>query len=181
LTRCDLQFSKIARYSRVHRKDDRLSKQRVKRKPGKVIPTTRVSVVVVQNNSEILLVRHRKGNRQYWVLPGGRLEYGETFFECAVREMKEETGLDVEVDKLIYLSEAIAPDRSRHIVNVYLTAHVTGGVMAVGDEPVLAGVDYVPLAELERCTLYPPVGKQLLENIEKGFKPGIEYLGNLWV
>lgn len=152
-----------------------------KRKAGKVIPTTRVSVVVIKDGNEILLVRHRKGTRHYWVLPGGRLEYGETFHECAVRELKEETGLDVEVDKLIYLSEAIAPDRSRHIVNVYLTAHVTGGVMAVGDEPVLAGVDYVPLKELEECTLYPPVGKKLLENIAKGFEAGIEYLGNLWV
>lgn len=136
---------------------------------------------MIRNNSEILLVRHRKGTRQYWVLPGGRLEYGETFYECAVRELKEETGLDVEVDNLIYLSEAIAPDRSRHIVNVYLTAHVIGGTMKVGNEPVLAGVDFVPLEELERCTLYPPVGKKLLEQLPGGFKPGIEYLGNLWV
>jgi 8-oxo-dGTP diphosphatase len=158
-----------------------LSNKRPRRKLGKTIPTTRVSVVVTRNDNEILLVRHRKGTRQYWVLPGGRLEYGETFHECAVRELREETGLDVEVDNLIYLSEAIAPDRSRHIVNVYLTAHVVGGVMQVGDEPVLAGVDFVPLDELSRCTLYPPVGKLLLEQIPKGFNPGIEYLGNLWV
>lgn len=158
-----------------------MSKQKPKRKSGKVIPTTRVSVVVIKDGTDILLVRHRKGTRQYWVLPGGRLEYGETFSECAVRELREETGLDVAVDKLIYLSEAIAPDRSRHIVNVYLTAHVIGGIMQVGDEPVLAGVDFVPLSELENCTLYPPVGKKILQNLAKGFEPGIEYLGNLWV
>jgi ADP-ribose pyrophosphatase YjhB (NUDIX family) len=162
-------------------KDQELSKHRPKRKSGKVIPTTRVSVVVINDAKEILLVRHRKGTRQYWVLPGGRLEYGETFYECAVRELQEETGLDVEVDKLIYISEAIAPDRSRHIVNVYLTAHVVGGVMKVGNEPVLAGVDFVPISELEKCTLYPPVGKQLLEHLPTGFEPGIQYLGNLWV
>jgi ADP-ribose pyrophosphatase YjhB (NUDIX family) len=158
-----------------------LSKHRAKRKPGKTIPTTRVSVVVIKDGKEILLVRHRKGTRQYWVLPGGRLEYGETFIECAKREMKEETGLEVEIDNLVYLSEAIAPDRSRHIVNVYLTAHVTGGVMQIGDEPVLAGVDYVPLEELEKCTLYPPIGKKILASVADGFTPGIEYLGNLWV
>lgn len=171
----------------MHQADGRqkgqaLSKQRIKRKPGKVIPTTRVSVIVVADDS-ILLVRHRKGNRQYWVLPGGRLEYGETFQECAVRELQEETGLDVAVDNLIFLSEAIAPDRSRHIVNVYMTAHVTGGELKVGDEPVLAGVDYVPLAELERVTLYPPVGRQILDHLKAVQQPsaGIEYLGNLWV
>jgi 8-oxo-dGTP diphosphatase len=158
-----------------------LSKQRPKRKSGKVIPTTRVSVIVITADDQILLVRHRKGPRQYWVLPGGRLEYGETFQECAVRELQEETGLDVEVDKLAFLSEAIAPDRSRHIVNVYLTARVVGGVMKVGDEPVLAGVDYVPIVELERCTLYPPVGKHIIENYRGNFDSGIQYLGNLWV
>lgn len=162
-------------------KASQLSKHRVKRRPGKAIPTTRVSVVVISSERKILLVKHRKGNRQYWVLPGGRLEYGETFQECAVRELKEETGLDVRVDKMIFVSEAIAPDRSRHIVNVYLTAHIIGGVMALGNEPVLAGVDFVPIAELERVTLYPPVGRQILENLDNGFGGGIQYLGNLWV
>ena len=158
-----------------------MSKLRVKRRSGKSIPTTRVSVIVTTDDKQILLVKHRKGPRQYWVLPGGRLEYGETFQECAVRELQEETGLDVAVDKLVFVSEAIAPDRSRHIVNVYLTAHVTGGVMKVGNEPVLAGVDYVPLTELERCTLYPPVGQQILDNLHNNFGEGIQYLGNLWV
>ena len=137
--------------------------------------------MVLSDDEKILLVRHRKDTRQYWVLPGGRLEYGETFQECAVRELKEETGLDIAVDKLIFISEAIAPDRSRHIVNVYLTAHVTGGVMKLGNEPVLAGVDFVPLSELEKVTLYPPVGKQILENLSGNFSKAIQYLGNLWV
>lgn len=158
-----------------------MSKQRLKRKPGKIIPTTRISVIVITGDKKILLVRHRKGNRQYWVLPGGRLEYGETFQECAVRELKEETGLDIEVEKVVFLSEAIAPDRSRHIVNVYLTARVTGGTMQVGDEPVLAGVDYVALEELERSTLYPPVGRYVIKEAQNQFESGIQYLGNLWV
>lgn len=158
-----------------------MAKHRLKRSPGKNIPTTRVSVIVISSERKILLVKHRKGSKQYWVLPGGRLEYGETFQECAVRELKEETGLDIAVDKMVFLSEAIAPDRSRHIVNVYLTAHVTGGVMKLGNEPVLAAVDYVWLTELESSTLYPPVGKHILEAVEDSFSKGIQYLGNLWV
>ncbi|MBS1990254.1 MAG: NUDIX hydrolase [Cyanobacteria bacterium SZAS LIN-3] len=158
-----------------------MSRPKYKKRPAQTIPTTRVSVIVVSPDKKILLVRHRKGNRQYWVLPGGRLEYGETFHECAVREMREETGLDVEVDDFVYLSEAIAPDRSRHIVNIYLTAHVVGGVLQVGDEPVLAGVDYVPIEELARLTLFPPVGKVVIESLPTSTKGCIKYLGNLWV
>src|SRR5262249_37002982 len=143
-----------------------LPKHRLKKKTGKAIPTTRVSVIVISTDQKILLVKHRKGNKQYWVLPGGRLEYGETFQECGAREVKEETGLEVAVDKMVFVSEAIAPDRSRHIINVYLTASITGGTMRLGNEPVLAGVDFLPVAELETSGLYPPVGKQILAGLK---------------
>lgn len=158
-----------------------MARPKFRRRPGHTIPTTRVSVIVVTDDRQILLVRHRKGNRQYWVLPGGRLEYGETFQECAVRELKEETGLDVAVERFLFLSEAIAPDRSRHIVNIYLKAQIVGGIMKLGNEPVLAGVDFIPLKELERVTLFPPVGKVILSRLADDFTDGIEYLGNLWV
>ena len=141
-----------------------------------------MSVVVLnRDRDKILLVRHRKGNRQYWVLPGGRLEYGETFHECAVRELKEETGLDVDVERFLFLSEAIAPDRNRHIVNIFLKARVVGGTMQLGDEPVLAGVDFVPVRELEKITLFPPVADEILAGIANDFPERIKYLGNLWV
>lgn len=158
-----------------------MPRPKFKKRPPQTIPTTRVSVIVVNQEKEILLVKHRKGPRQYWVLPGGRLEYGETFHECAVREMSEETGLDVEVDEFVFLSEAIAPDRSRHIVNIYLTAHVVGGVLKVGDEPVLAGVDYLPISELDKLTLFPAVGRTVIDSLPKATRGSIKYLGNLWV
>jgi 8-oxo-dGTP diphosphatase len=158
-----------------------LSIHRPKKNQIKNIPTTRISVVIIEDG-KILLVKHRKGSRQYWVLPGGRLEYGETFIDCAVREMKEETGLDVEAEKFIFLSEAIAPDRSRHIVNVYLKAKVIGGILQLGDEPVLAGVDYLPLDELEQITLFPPIANKIKEAASNGWqiKGEMLYLGNLW-
>lgn len=158
-----------------------MPKHRFKQRRKPTIPTTRVSVIVITDDKKILLVRHRKGTRTYWVLPGGRLEYGETFQECAVRELKEETGLDIACDEMVFLSEAIAPDRSRHIVNIYIKAHVTGGEMKLGDEPVLAGVDFFPMDELERLTLFPPVARQILTGYDHKFSKGIQYLGNMWV
>lgn len=138
-------------------------------------------MVVVNKENKILLVRHKKGNQRYWVLPGGRLEYGETFEECAIRELKEETGLDVEVERFLFLSEALAPDRSRHIVNIFIKAKVVGGTMKLGDEPVLAGVDFLPLEDLAKLTLFPPVSDEILEALSAGSSKGIRYLGNLWV
>ena len=143
-------------------------------------PNFRVSVIIVNENKEILLVQHRKANRYYWVLPGGRIEYGEDFATCAVRELKEETNLDIKFGKVVFLSEAIAPDRSRHIINIYATAKVTGGELLLGNEPMLADVAYKPIIELEKITLYPPVADKIIKAYNEGFKT-LEYLGNLWV
>jgi len=143
-------------------------------------PNFRVSVIIVNEKEEILLVQHRKMNRYYWVIPGGRIEYGEDFATCAERELKEETNLDVKFGNVVFLSEAIAPDKSRHIINIYATAVVLGGELKVGNEPMLADVGYMPITNLSTITLYPPVADQLIEAYKEGFK-NMKYLGNLWV
>lgn len=143
-------------------------------------PNFRVSVIIVNEKEEILLVQHKKGNRLYWVLPGGRIEYGEDFATCAVRELKEETNLDIEFGKVVFLSEAIAPDRSRHIINIYATGKILGGEMKIGDEPVLEAVDWTPIMDLEKETLYPPVAHEIIGAYKDDFKT-MRYLGNLWV
>ena len=143
-------------------------------------PNFRVSVIIVNEKKEILLVQHKKANRYYWVLPGGRIEYGEDFATCGVRELKEETNLDIKFGKVVFLSEAIAPDRSRHIINIYATGEVLGGELKVGDEPMLADAAYKPILELEKITLYPPVADKIIKAYNEGFSK-LEYLGNLWV
>lgn len=143
-------------------------------------PNFRVSVIIVNEKQEILLVQHKKANRQYWVLPGGRIEYGEDFATCAVRELKEETNLDIKFGKVVFLSEAIAPDRSRHIINIYATGEVLGGELKVGDEEILNDVAYKPILELGQITLYPPVAHEIIGAYKEGFKT-MRYLGNLWV
>jgi ADP-ribose pyrophosphatase YjhB (NUDIX family) len=57
----------------------------------------------VLRNDHILLIQHREhaGGHSYWLLPGGGREEGETETQCVVREMKEETGLDVRVERLL--------------------------------------------------------------------------------
>ncbi|WP_404434227.1 NUDIX domain-containing protein [Microbacterium lacus] len=62
-----------------------------------VVPST--TCVVVDDQGRIALV-HRKDNG-LWALPGGGMELGESMEECAVREVKEETGLDVEITGLV--------------------------------------------------------------------------------
>ncbi len=63
---------------------------------------TRFQGAIVENH-RLLLIKHfsHKSNRSYWVLPGGGIEPGETEVACVVREMHEETGLRVRVERLL--------------------------------------------------------------------------------
>lgn len=143
------------------------------------MPRIRVATVLPQADS-LLLVRHRKGDKRYWMLPGGGLDYGETFEACAIREIKEETGLDISVERMIYVSEAICPRGSRHIVNVYMLGRVEGGTLAVPAEDVIDAVQFVPFSELASLTLYPPIAEHLLASHAEGYAGGILNLGSMW-
>ncbi len=57
--------------------------------------------VIIQNGKLLLVRRNTEPFRGMWALPAGRLEENETFEECCIREVKEETGLGVKIEKLI--------------------------------------------------------------------------------
>ncbi len=143
-------------------------------------PRIRVATILPQGDS-LLLVRHRKGDKRYWMLPGGGLDYGETFEQCAIREIKEETGLDISIERMLYLSEAICPRGTRHIVNVYMLGRIEGGTLAVPAEDVIEEVRFVPFSELSTITLYPPIAEQLLSSHASGYAGGILNLGSMWM
>lgn len=64
----------------------------------------RLTGILIENN-RILLVQQRLSSKRNWSLPGGRLEHGETIESGLKREMLEETGLLVEIDKLLYVCD----------------------------------------------------------------------------
>jgi 8-oxo-dGTP pyrophosphatase MutT (NUDIX family) len=61
----------------------------------------RVCAAIIRNDS-ILMVHHRDEEREYWNLPGGGIEPGETSHEAVIREVKEETGLDTRVCRFLF-------------------------------------------------------------------------------
>jgi len=66
-----------------------------------------------------------------WSLPSGYIEYEDDFLTTAIREMKEETGLDVEVSSIInVVSSFVAP--GFHFLGIYVVAHVVGGGVGGG-------------------------------------------------
>lgn len=142
-------------------------------------PRIRVAPVIIQDGA-LLLVRHVKGERTYWLLPGGGVEYGESLEEACVREAKEETGLDIAVDRLIAVNDSIPPDRHRHVVNIYFTAHITGGEMTIGQDWNLAELRWVPLNDVPTLEFYPDIRTELMPAAAEAFPRFAAYLGNLW-
>ncbi|MGW4725808.1 NUDIX hydrolase [Streptomyces sp. NPDC004291] len=96
------------------------------------------SAVVTDGRGRVLLQRRRDSG--LWALPGGGMEMGESLPGAAVREVREETGLDVEVTGLVgtYTDPrhiiAYGDGEVRRQFNVCFRARVVGGSLAVSDE-----------------------------------------------
>ena len=68
------------------------------------------AAALVTQQQRLLLVNHRKrGQYDFWVPPGGKLQGSESIFDCARRETMEETGLSVVLDRIIYIVEYAEP------------------------------------------------------------------------
>lgn len=71
-----------------------------------------VKGIVIYHNKVLIMKRIRPSTDGlgYWELPGGGLEYGETPHQALIRELKEETGLDIKILKPVYTFTAVRPD-----------------------------------------------------------------------
>lgn len=110
----------------------------------------RVTGILIEND-EILLVQQKVSDKRNWSLPGGRLERGETLQQGLIREMKEETGLDVELVRMLYVCDVAASDHTvLHIT--FLLKRIGGEVVLPTnefDENPIHDVKFVPISELE--------------------------------
>lgn len=142
-------------------------------------PRVRVGVLLVRDGN-VLLVKHRREGREYWLLPGGGLDWGESIRDCAVRECKEELGLDVEVGDVVALCESVPPTARRHIVHVALRGRIVGGEEALGpDDKRLVGMGWHALADWPALAFFPPIVDELLA-AARGDGPALPNLGARW-
>jgi ADP-ribose pyrophosphatase YjhB (NUDIX family) len=126
----------------------------------------------------LLCARHRREGAEYWVLPGGHAEPGESLWEALAREMAEETGIVVRAARLWAVGEFRGA--GRHVLDVAFWIDAWEGSPALGGDPGagrLVGLDWIDRAALERIELRPGgLARRLALRWGESHAPA-EYLG----
>lgn len=94
--------------------------------------------IIIEYTGGIVLIR-RKNEPVGWAIPGGFVDYGESLEAAAVREAKEETGLEVELKRQFHTYSDPGRDPRRHTITTVYIATGTGTLTA-GDDAVRAEV-----------------------------------------
>lgn len=115
------------------------------------------ATIVMNEKSEILLI---KGPRRGWEMPGGQVEEGESLQDAAIRETKEESGIDIEVTKFCGVFQNV----SGSICNTLFLATPIGGELTTSAESLEVG--------------FFPIHQALAMVTWKNFKQRIEYCLN---
>lgn len=122
------------------------------------------AAAIIIRDGKILLMHRIKRKREYFVIPGGGVETGETWEETLIREVKEETSMDVVDYKLLFMANA-APGRKK---DPYFVCSVSGEAVLGGEEREFNSVEnfyeliWVPLSKLSSTNLLPRNIKMIL-------------------
>lgn len=96
-------------------------------------PFPTVSVLVFDNNKVLLGKRLGEPGKTKWALPSGYIEFEEDFLSTAIREVKEETGLEIEIISILNVQSAFLPP-AYHFLSIFLLAQEIGGSLNPGDD-----------------------------------------------
>lgn len=124
-----------------------------------------------ENYEKILLVKNWGERSSYYTLPGGAVEEGETLKEAAIREVKEETGLDVNVNGICGVSEAYFEDRGHHVVFFIFNGEITGGEIHISFPEEIEEVTWMEVEKAGKYIDIPMIGDlQSIPSIPYHFK-----------
>lgn len=84
----------------------------------------RVAALIQNSKGEILLIKQKKKNKDYWLLPGGGIEFGESATDALARELKEELNLEASSATFLLINESIDPDGKRHLLQIVFEVEV---------------------------------------------------------
>ena len=137
----------------------------------------RVTAILIEDN-KILLVKQEVTPDRNWSLPGGTLETGESLENCIVREMEEETGLKISVDKLLYIADRI--NDKMHVLHITFLVNRISGEIRLGYEPELGAnpITDIKMVSIDSLKEYG-FSHSFLEIVKQDFPNHGSYVGSV--
>jgi 8-oxo-dGTP pyrophosphatase MutT (NUDIX family) len=142
-------------------------------------PTSRkpsASVIVRDSAGDLLLLLRPDSGR--WTIPTGGLKKHETLTQCAVRECREETGLDIEITALVGVFSdpahviAYADGEVRQPVNTCFAGRVIGGKLTSTDEA--SDVAWIAPAQLDDYDIHPAIRRRIVHGLDPYSTPHVD-------
>jgi ADP-ribose pyrophosphatase YjhB (NUDIX family) len=148
-----------------------------------VEPRIRVSAIL-RWQGRVLLIRQEKPGKEYWLLPGGGVDAGETLLEALRRELREELSIEAnaQFEGPVAIVDSIAPRGTlarKHVVHIIFATDLSHRSLHDVEtrDAAVRGARLFALEELAEVVLHPPI-KRFLARWQPG-DPAV-YLGALW-
>ena len=127
---------------------------------------------VIVRDGRLLVSRERRRAIEHLLLPGGRVQDGESITDALVREVHEETGLDVVPKQLLYIAEVVG-SYGAHDLNLVWLAELLDENATIGDDVLIAFDD------AQASSIMPPIVDQIAADAADGWQHPPRWIGNV--
>lgn len=146
------------------------------------VPSIGVGLIISKGDEVLLLRRHRAHGAGTWSTPGGHLDFGETLEECARREAREESGLEVANVRFLALTNDLFEDEGKHYITVWMEADYVAGEPGLNAPEEASEISwfswdglpeplFLPLRNLLAGACYPPDARERRATTAPGVTP----------
>jgi 8-oxo-dGTP diphosphatase len=117
------------------------------------IPRAGSAILVEHNGKYLLGKRNKKNYLNFWVIPGGRVEWGETLEQAGIRELKEETNLDIEIVNFLTWKEIINTKDDYHRYIFFFLGKLKNENLEIKTTEDVSEVRFFSVEELKKLGL----------------------------
>jgi 8-oxo-dGTP diphosphatase len=121
-------------------------------------PKVGIGVVIYNDKNQILFIK-RKGKHGdgEWSFPGGKLDFGESFEDCAKREVLEEVGIEISTPQYLNVTNDLFPDHDLHFITIFMKSNYISGEVRNLEPDKCSEVKWSTLDEVCKEPIFTPI------------------------